>query len=375
VQGNVVILPEAQARRFLRYCQRNPKPCPLLAVSEPGQAQLPALGDVTSTSAPTCRVTACGATALVDEPTDITALWRDDLVTFVLGCSFSFEQACWTPACRCAMSSRAATWPCTAPISHRGGRYFPRPHGGVHAAHDGRGVDPRGADHLALSRRAWRAGAPGRPGRRSASRPGPPRLRRRRRGAADEIPVFWACGVTPQAALVQARPAVLAITHAPGCMLVTDLLNHQLASFCQLLPTPSLPTKERPDMKKLAACSCSRCMGALLAPPCAWRRPSGTCPRATAPTPSRCRTCSSLPTRWTKATGGKLKITLHPGASLFKANEIKRAVQTGQTQIGEFILSGAANENAAVRRRLHPVPGHQLRRPRRSSDAASRPRS
>ena len=47
-----------------------------------------------------------------------------------------------------------------------------------------------------------------------------------------------------------------------------------------------------------------------------------------------------------KATGGKLKITLHPGASLFKANEIKRAVQTGQTQIGEFILSGASNENA-----------------------------
>ena len=46
-----------------------------------------------------------------------------------------------------------------------------------------------------------------------------------------------------------------------------------------------------------------------------------------------------------KATAGKLKITLHPGASLFKANEIKRAVQTGQTQIGEFILSGAANEN------------------------------
>jgi TRAP-type transport system periplasmic protein len=47
-----------------------------------------------------------------------------------------------------------------------------------------------------------------------------------------------------------------------------------------------------------------------------------------------------------KATKGKLKITLHPTASLFKANEIKRAVQTGQTQAGEFILSGASNENA-----------------------------
>jgi TRAP-type C4-dicarboxylate transport system substrate-binding protein len=46
-----------------------------------------------------------------------------------------------------------------------------------------------------------------------------------------------------------------------------------------------------------------------------------------------------------KATGGKLKITLHPGGSLYKANEIKRAVQTGQTPAGEFIISGAANEN------------------------------
>jgi uncharacterized protein YcsI (UPF0317 family) len=62
VQGNVVILPEAQANDFLRYCQRNPKPCPLLAVSEPGHALLPTLGR-TSTSAPTCRATACGATA------------------------------------------------------------------------------------------------------------------------------------------------------------------------------------------------------------------------------------------------------------------------------------------------------------------------
>jgi uncharacterized protein YcsI (UPF0317 family) len=46
----------------------------------------------------------------------------------------------------------------------------------------------------------------------------------------DELPVFWACGVTPQAAIAQARPA-FCITHAPGAMLITDLLNHELASF------------------------------------------------------------------------------------------------------------------------------------------------
>ena len=93
VQGNVVILPEAQANDFLRYCQRNPKPCPLLAVSEPGHALLPTLGrDINiCTDVPRYRVWRDGE--LVEEPCDITGLWRNDLVTFVIGCSFSFEQA------------------------------------------------------------------------------------------------------------------------------------------------------------------------------------------------------------------------------------------------------------------------------------------
>lgn len=93
VQGNVVILPQALADDFLRYCQRNPKPCPVLAVSEPGDPTLPGLGadiDIRS-DVPRYRVWRRGE--LIDEPVDITAHWRDDLVTFVLGCSFSFEQA------------------------------------------------------------------------------------------------------------------------------------------------------------------------------------------------------------------------------------------------------------------------------------------
>ena len=93
VQGNVVILPSALANDFLRYCQRNPKPCPLLAVSEPGEAMLPGLGadiDI-RTDLPRYRVWRDGV--LTDQPTDIRPLWRDDLVTFVIGCSFSFEEA------------------------------------------------------------------------------------------------------------------------------------------------------------------------------------------------------------------------------------------------------------------------------------------
>src|SRR5471032_1002135 len=93
VQGNVVILPADLASDFLRFCQANPKPCPLLAVSEPGDPALPALGadiDIRS-DVPRYRVFRHGA--MVEEPTDIRHLWRDDLVTFILGCSFSFEWA------------------------------------------------------------------------------------------------------------------------------------------------------------------------------------------------------------------------------------------------------------------------------------------
>ena len=77
----------------LRFCQQNPKPCPLLAVSEPGQYLLPTLGQQVDirTDVPRYRVWQQGQ--LTDEPTDIASIWRDDLVTFIIGCSFSFEQA------------------------------------------------------------------------------------------------------------------------------------------------------------------------------------------------------------------------------------------------------------------------------------------
>ncbi|MET0208587.1 MAG: DUF1445 domain-containing protein, partial [Burkholderiaceae bacterium] len=93
VQGNLAILPKAQADDFLRFCQRNPKSCPLLAVSEPGDPALPGLGaglDIRS-DLPRYRVWRDGV--LVDEVQDIGTLWRDDLVSFVIGCSFSFEEA------------------------------------------------------------------------------------------------------------------------------------------------------------------------------------------------------------------------------------------------------------------------------------------
>src|SRR2546423_616851 len=93
VQGNLAILPHDCAEDFLRFCQANPKPCPLLGVSEAGDPALPALGaDLhIRTDIPRYRVWRDGE--LIDEPGDVKSLWRDDLVSFVLGCSFSFEEA------------------------------------------------------------------------------------------------------------------------------------------------------------------------------------------------------------------------------------------------------------------------------------------
>ena len=93
VQGNVAILPQALAADFLRFCQLNPKPCPVIGMSAPGDPAIPALGagiDMRS-DVPRYRVFRDGK--LVEEPTDVKHLWRDDLVTFILGCSYSFEWA------------------------------------------------------------------------------------------------------------------------------------------------------------------------------------------------------------------------------------------------------------------------------------------
>src|SRR5436305_6288657 len=93
LQGNLAILPHDYAEDFLRFCQANPKPCPLIGASEAGDPAIPALGadlDI-RTDIPRYRVWRDGE--LVDEPRDIKSVWRDDLVSFVLGCSFSFEEA------------------------------------------------------------------------------------------------------------------------------------------------------------------------------------------------------------------------------------------------------------------------------------------
>ncbi|HEX5509111.1 MAG TPA: hypothetical protein VFX37_11460, partial [Pseudolabrys sp.] len=93
VQGNLAILPQSLAADFLRFCQLNPKPCPLIGSAAPGDWRVPSLGEDLDlrTDLPHYRVWRNGE--LIAEPHDVREFWRDDLVSFVIGCSFSFEEA------------------------------------------------------------------------------------------------------------------------------------------------------------------------------------------------------------------------------------------------------------------------------------------
>ncbi|MGJ7579947.1 putative hydro-lyase [Variovorax sp. RHLX14] len=231
VQGNLVILPKADADDFLRFCQRNPKSCPLLAVSEPGDPALPSLGediDIRS-DVPEYRVWRDGV--LVDSPHDVRDIWRDDLVSFLIGCSFSFEQAlieAGVPLRHVTDGHNVAMFK-TSIDSIPAGRF----HGPMVVS-----MRPmKAADAIrsvqVTSRFPTVHGAPvhiGRPDLIGIADISAPDFGDPVAVMDDELPVFWACGVTPQAVVMAARPA-FCITHAPGCMLVTDLLNHRIASF------------------------------------------------------------------------------------------------------------------------------------------------
>jgi uncharacterized protein YcsI (UPF0317 family) len=228
VQANLVILPKDWAFEFLLFCQRNPKPCPVLDVTEPGdpEAKLVAGGSDLRTDLPAYRVWRNGE--LVEEPLNVTHVWRDDLVSFVIGCSFTFENALLIAgvpvrhieqklnvpmyrtnvACKPAgrfsgplvVSMRPLT-PMQAVKATQICSRFPRAHGAP--------------VHL---------GDPASIGIRDINKPDYGDAVDIRAG---EVPVFWACGVTPQAALMQAKPP-FAITHKPGHMFLTDLKDTDL---------------------------------------------------------------------------------------------------------------------------------------------------
>lgn len=231
VQCNLVVLPDAWAGDFLRFCTANPRPCPLLASSPtPGDPSLPALGDIDVRSdLPSYRLFRDGVFA--EEMSDIGDLWRDDFVAFALGCSFSFEEALIAAGLEVRNVSEGRNVPmyrstieCQPAGPFRG-----------HMVVSMRPFLPEDAIRAIqiCSRFPAVHGAPvhiGDPGMIGIADLGKPDYGEAVTIRDKELPLFWACGVTPQVALEQAAPPV-AITHTPGCMLVTDKRNAELAVF------------------------------------------------------------------------------------------------------------------------------------------------
>ena len=229
VQANVCILPRAFAEDFLLYCQRNPQPCPLLARSDVGDPRLQTLAadlDI-RTDIPRYHVFRDGE--LVEEVTDITSYWRDDLVTFALGCSFSFEEALLNAGLRLKFLEKnnvAGVYVTTIPTQAAGPFQGPL----MVTMRAFRPADAIRAIQI-TSRFPNVHGAPVHIGKPEAIGVD---LARRYQDvgdgdvADDELPVFWACGLTPQLAVKNAKPP-LCITHAPSSMLITDLRNASLA--------------------------------------------------------------------------------------------------------------------------------------------------
>ncbi|WP_299847997.1 putative hydro-lyase [uncultured Roseovarius sp.] len=223
LQANLAIMPTSHALDFMRFCQRNPKPCPLSGVSDTGNPMMFTLGEDIDirTDVPLYNIYRDGR--LDATVTDITEFWRDDFVAFALGCSFTFENALQQAGIRLWHIDNNTTVPMfrsgidTVPAGPFSGkmvvsmrmvpeervtqaaeisRKYPLAHGAP--VHWG---DPAEIGIDDLSRPDWGDPAPIQDG---------------------HVPVFWACGVTPQVAIENAGLPIC-ITHKPGAMLITDV--------------------------------------------------------------------------------------------------------------------------------------------------------
>ncbi|MDI9336317.1 MAG: putative hydro-lyase [Gammaproteobacteria bacterium] len=223
LQGNVVILPSDWAQDFYQFCLNNPKPCPIIGMSEVGDPRLPALGldlDI-RIDVPKYRIWQNGK--LVSEVTDIKDYWNSNLVAFVLGCSFTFESAlvrAGIPLRHLEHRKNVAMYNTTLALKPSA-RFWGnmvvsmRP---LTVADTIRAIE--------ISSRLPQAhGAPvhfGSPNDIGIADLQNPEYGESVEILSNELPVFWACGVTPQQVLTQVKPP-FCITHAPGCMLLADV--------------------------------------------------------------------------------------------------------------------------------------------------------
>lgn len=227
-QANLVVVPRDLAYDVLLFAQRNPKPCPVIDVSDAGSPRTALAQDADlRTDLPSYRVWRDGE--LVDEPEEITGYWSADLVSFLIGCSFTFE----TPLIEAGIEVRHITAGTNVPM-YRTNRPC-RPAGAMSGplVVSMRPIPAeRVADAVRISGRYPAVhGAPvhvGEPGALGIADLSTPDFGDAVEIRPGEVPVFWACGVTPQAAVMASRPR-FAITHSPGHMFVTDVPDHTYA--------------------------------------------------------------------------------------------------------------------------------------------------
>ena len=227
-QANLVVLPKEYAYDFLLFAQRNPKACPLLEVTDTGSRLLKEIapGADLATDLPRYRIYENGL--MTGEYTDVERFWRDDLVSFLIGCSFSFEGdllAADVPVRQIEEGKNVPMYdtdiPCASAGVFRGNMVVsmrPIPYELV----------PKAVQITASMPRVHGApvhiGDPAAIGIEDLARPDYGEAVTVREG---EVPVFWPCGVTPQNALLRSKPS-FAITHAPGHMLISDVKNVNL---------------------------------------------------------------------------------------------------------------------------------------------------
>ncbi|WP_425256294.1 putative hydro-lyase [Microbaculum marinisediminis] len=229
VQANIAILPHAWAEDFVRYCRLNPRACPLISVARSGEYMLEDLGDGIDIRTDLPRYQVFREGEPVDDPTDIIDIWQDDFVTFVIGCSFSVEEVllqAGIPLRHRKFGQDVSIFRTTIPTAPYG------PFGGPVVV-SMRPFSRINADRAIkiTSRYPKMHGAPihaGDPSEIGISDLDAPQWGVRTPMEPDDVPLFWACGVTPQAALAQARLPI-AITHKPSHMLITDKLVAEYA--------------------------------------------------------------------------------------------------------------------------------------------------
>jgi uncharacterized protein YcsI (UPF0317 family) len=228
VQANLVVVPSAYSAEFREFCTRNPQPCPLLDETLRGSPE-PSIAPGADLRTDIGRYRVYRDGQLAEEVDDLKTIWRPDFVAFLLGCSFTFESAlaqAGVPLRHVELGCNVAMYRTNRPCESAGRfagplvvsmRPIPEPQVETAVSVTGRFPRAHGAP--------VHAGDPAALGIRDLARPdyGDPLPIH-----AGETPVFWACGVTPQAAAEAAELPIM-VTHAPGYMFITDMRDDDLA--------------------------------------------------------------------------------------------------------------------------------------------------